>query len=231
MEANLQERLANLPCVGVELFDDTLDAATERLSKQERSLASLLFCTPFFFFPFFIFLSQNSLNIQFLDDSLKVFLANQKAPGKELFDKSCSHLNLAEKETDSWPYFTKSKILHKNIKIQKGNYVLTISASELGYFHEEADRKHLENNQYLPNQGCLDHKIMLFHQKLVGKSPADANIHLLDIVRKLKTYGIRLHPASEGEGMQINLTVTHTGVLVFQVTFPFKSLPCQQHMN
>lgn len=30
-------------------------------------------------------------------------------------------------------------------------------------------------------------------------------------------YGIRPHPAHDGEGMRINLAVTHSGVLVFQV--------------
>lgn len=31
-------------------------------------------------------------------------------------------------------------------------------------------------------------------------------------------YGIRLHPASDGEGTQINLAVTHMGVLVLRVS-------------
>lgn len=31
-------------------------------------------------------------------------------------------------------------------------------------------------------------------------------------------YGIRLHPASDGEGMQIHLAVAHMGVLVLRVT-------------
>lgn len=30
-------------------------------------------------------------------------------------------------------------------------------------------------------------------------------------------YGIRPYPAHDGEGMRINLAVTHSGVLVFQV--------------
>lgn len=31
-------------------------------------------------------------------------------------------------------------------------------------------------------------------------------------------YAIRPHPARDGEGMRINLAVTHSGVLVFQVS-------------
>ena len=38
-------------------------------------------------------------------------------------------------------------------------------------------------------------------------------------------YGIRPHPASDGEGMQIHLAVTHMGVLVLRViTLSFKVL-------
>lgn len=50
-----------------------------------------------------------------------------------------------------------------------------------------------------------------------GVSPADSDIHLLEVARKLDMYGIRPHPAHDGEGMRINLAVTHSGVLVFQV--------------
>lgn len=41
---------------------------------------------------------------------------------------------------------------------------------------------------------------------------------LLEVARKLDMYGIRPHPAHDGEGMRINLAVTHMGALVFQVT-------------
>ncbi|KAJ1198468.1 hypothetical protein NDU88_002309 [Pleurodeles waltl] len=88
--------------------------------------------------------------------------------------------------------------------------------SELGDFQEEAARKHLEQNQYLPNQEYIDNKIIKFYQKHIGKTPADSDIQLLDIARKLEMYGIRPHPASDGEGMHINLAVSHLGVLVLQ---------------
>ena len=50
-----------------------------------------------------------------------------------------------------------------------------------------------------------------------GISPGDSDIHLLEVARKLDMYGIRPHPAHDGEGMRLNLAVTHSGVLVFQV--------------
>ncbi|XP_064422647.1 FERM domain-containing protein 7 [Latimeria chalumnae] len=93
-----------------------------------------------------------------------------------------------------------------------------ILQSELGDFIEERDRQHLEHNQYLPNQEYLDNKIMRFHQKHTGRSPAESDIQLLCVVRKLEMYGIRPHPATDGEGMKINLAVTHMGVLVFQAS-------------
>ncbi|XP_078542443.1 FERM domain-containing protein 7 [Lissotriton helveticus] len=88
--------------------------------------------------------------------------------------------------------------------------------SELGDFQEEAARKHLEKNQYLPNQEYIDNKIIMFYQRHIGKTPAESDIQLLDIARKLEMYGIRPHPASDGEGMHINLAVSHLGVLVLQ---------------
>lgn len=39
------------------------------------------------------------------------------------------------------------------------------------------------------------------------------------MARKLEMYGIRPHPASDGEGTQINLAVTHMGVLVLRVSW------------
>ncbi|KAG5194021.1 hypothetical protein JEQ12_020382 [Ovis aries] len=91
-----------------------------------------------------------------------------------------------------------------------------ILQSELGDFHEETDRKHLAQTRYLPNQDDLESKIVHFHQKHIGRSPAESDILLLDIARKLDMYGIRPHPASDGEGMQIHLAVAHMGVLVLR---------------
>ncbi|KAM3591138.1 uncharacterized protein V6R79_023238 [Siganus canaliculatus] len=91
-----------------------------------------------------------------------------------------------------------------------------ILQSELGDYDDGLDCHHLEMKQYVPNQEYLDHKIIKFHKKHRGVSPADSDIHLLEVARKLDMYGIRPHPANDGEGMRINLSVTHSGVLVFQ---------------
>ncbi|XP_045144287.1 FERM domain-containing protein 7 [Echinops telfairi] len=91
-----------------------------------------------------------------------------------------------------------------------------ILQSELGNFHEETDRKHLAQTRYLPNQDCLESKILHFHQNHIGRSPAESDILLLDIASKLEMYGIRPHPASDGEGLQIHLAVAHMGVLVLR---------------
>ncbi|XP_034019945.1 FERM domain-containing protein 7 isoform X2 [Thalassophryne amazonica] len=88
--------------------------------------------------------------------------------------------------------------------------------SELGDYHEDLVSQHLELKHYVPNQEYLDHKIIKFHKRHRGVSPADSDIHLLELARKLDMYGIRPHPAHDGEGTRINLAVTHSGVLVFQ---------------
>uniref|UniRef100_A0A3B4ESP6 FERM domain containing 7 n=1 Tax=Pundamilia nyererei TaxID=303518 RepID=A0A3B4ESP6_9CICH len=91
-----------------------------------------------------------------------------------------------------------------------------ILQSEIGDYDEELDCQHLEMKHYVPNQEYLDHKIIKFHKKHRGLSPANSDIQLLEVARKLDMYGIRPYPAYDGEGMRINLAVTHSGVLVFQ---------------
>ncbi|XP_067405771.1 FERM domain-containing protein 7 [Emydura macquarii macquarii] len=212
------------------------------------------------------------LKVQFLDDSQKIFVVDQKSCGKGLFHLSCSHLRLAEKEYFGLEFQSQAghnvwlellKPITKQIKNPKEvlfkfmvkffpvdpghlreeltRYLFTLQIkkdlalgrlscsdnsaallvahllqSELGDFHEETSQKHLETHQYLPNQQHLENKIMHYHQKHIGKTPAESDVHLLDIARKLDMYGIRPHPASDGEGTQINLAVTHMGVLVLR---------------
>ncbi|XP_056156130.1 FERM domain-containing protein 7 [Lampris incognitus] len=89
-------------------------------------------------------------------------------------------------------------------------------SAELGDYEDELDCHHLELKKYVPNQEYLDHKIIKFHKRHRGVPPPDSDIHLLEVARKLDMYGIRPHPAHDGEGMRINLAVTHSGVLIFQ---------------
>ncbi|XP_069752139.1 FERM domain-containing protein 7-like [Narcine bancroftii] len=91
-----------------------------------------------------------------------------------------------------------------------------IIQAEIGNFDEELDQMHLRSKIYFPTQELLIHKIMKFHRKLVGLPSAECDARLLDTARKLEMYGIRLNPANDGEGTQINLAVSHMGILVFQ---------------
>ncbi|EMP28635.1 FERM, RhoGEF and pleckstrin domain-containing protein 2, partial [Chelonia mydas] len=90
--------------------------------------------------------------------------------------------------------------------------------SEIGDFDESVDRDHLKTNQYLPNQERLQGKILEFHRKHLGQTPAESDFQVLEIARKLEMYGIRFHLASDREGSKINLAVSHMGILVFQGT-------------
>ncbi|XP_034741322.1 FERM, ARHGEF and pleckstrin domain-containing protein 1 isoform X1 [Etheostoma cragini] len=91
-----------------------------------------------------------------------------------------------------------------------------IIQSEIGDFEESQCRSHLLNNNYIPDQMPLIDKIMEFHSKNIGQTPAESDHQLLEVARRLEMYGIRLHPAKDREGMRLSLAVAHTGVLVFQ---------------
>ncbi|KAJ6669287.1 hypothetical protein lerEdw1_008096 [Lerista edwardsae] len=88
--------------------------------------------------------------------------------------------------------------------------------SEIGDFDEAGDREYLKNNRYFPNQERLQGKILEFHRKHTGQTPAESDFQVLEIARKLEMYGMRFHLASDREGTKINLAVSHMGVLVFQ---------------
>ncbi|XP_044885360.1 FERM, ARHGEF and pleckstrin domain-containing protein 2 [Mauremys mutica] len=90
--------------------------------------------------------------------------------------------------------------------------------SEIGDFDESGDRDHLKTNQYLPNQERVQGKILDFHRKHLGQTPAESDFQVLEIARKLEMYGVRFHLASDREGSKISLAVSHMGVLVFQGT-------------
>ncbi|XP_047577599.1 FERM, ARHGEF and pleckstrin domain-containing protein 2 [Lutra lutra] len=90
--------------------------------------------------------------------------------------------------------------------------------AEIGDYDETLDREHLKANEYLPSQEHSLEKILEFHRKHTGQTPAESDFQVLEIARKLEMYGIRFHMASDREGARINLAVSHMGVLVFQGT-------------
>ncbi|XP_034511473.1 FERM, ARHGEF and pleckstrin domain-containing protein 2 isoform X2 [Ailuropoda melanoleuca] len=90
--------------------------------------------------------------------------------------------------------------------------------AEIGDYDETLDREHLKANEYLPSQEHSLEKILEFHRKHMGQTPAESDFQVLEIARKLEMYGIRFHTASDREGARINLAVSHMGVLVFQGT-------------
>ncbi|XP_041055794.1 FERM, ARHGEF and pleckstrin domain-containing protein 1 isoform X1 [Carcharodon carcharias] len=91
-----------------------------------------------------------------------------------------------------------------------------IVQSEIGDFDEALIREHLEKNKYVPQQEALEDKIAEFHRRHVGHTPAASDYQLLEIARRLETYGIRQHCAKDREGTKINLSVSHAGIIVFQ---------------
>ncbi|PAA46793.1 hypothetical protein BOX15_Mlig019115g1, partial [Macrostomum lignano] len=94
--------------------------------------------------------------------------------------------------------------------------------AEIGDFLEEEylDTLYLTRLKVLPSPVSeeLLKKVMEYHKAHVGLTPEDAEYSLLDTVRKVDLYGIRLHPARDRDSLPLSLAVAHTGVLVFQGT-------------
>ncbi|XP_078266730.1 FERM, ARHGEF and pleckstrin domain-containing protein 2 isoform X2 [Rhinoraja longicauda] len=113
----------------------------------------------------------------------------------------------------------KRDLAEKKIMCCENTSALLIShilQSEIGDCDESVDLGYLKNNTLLPNQQMLQGKIIAFHWKNIGQTPAESDFQVLEVARKLEMYGIRFHPATDREGTKINLAVAHMGVLVFQ---------------
>ncbi|XP_058259564.1 FERM, ARHGEF and pleckstrin domain-containing protein 2 isoform X2 [Hemibagrus wyckioides] len=88
--------------------------------------------------------------------------------------------------------------------------------SEIGDHDDISDREYLKHTKLLPYQEHLQEKIIEFHRRHVGQTPAESDFQVLEIARKLEMYGVRFHPAADREGTKINLSVAHMGLHVFQ---------------
>uniref|UniRef100_A0A8C9LZV6 FERM, ARHGEF and pleckstrin domain-containing protein 2 n=1 Tax=Piliocolobus tephrosceles TaxID=591936 RepID=A0A8C9LZV6_9PRIM len=187
------------------------------------------------------------LRVKLLDNTVEIFDIEPKCDGQILLTQLWKRLNLVEcdyfglefQNTQSyWIWLEPMKPIIRQIRylfaLQLKRDLLeerltcadTTAAlltshllqSEIGDYDEMLDREHLKANEYLPGQQhCLE-KILEFHRKHVGQTPAESDFQVLEVARKLEMYGIRFHMASDREGTKIQLAVSHMGVLVFQGT-------------
>ncbi|PWA15692.1 hypothetical protein CCH79_00019581 [Gambusia affinis] len=96
--------------------------------------------------------------------------------------------------------------------------------SELGdYDSDECGPDYVSELCFAPNQTKeMEAKIVDLHRTLrsvghgAGMSPAEAEMHFLENVKKLSMYGVDLHHAKDSEGVAIMLGVCNSGLLVYR---------------
>uniref|UniRef100_A0A8C7Z7W2 FERM domain-containing protein n=1 Tax=Oryzias sinensis TaxID=183150 RepID=A0A8C7Z7W2_9TELE len=90
--------------------------------------------------------------------------------------------------------------------------------SELGdYDPDECSSDYVSEMAFAPNQTKdMEEKIMELHKTYRGMSPAEAEMHFLENVKKLSMYGVDLHHAKDSEGVTIMLGVCSSGLLVYR---------------
>ncbi|KAM8731473.1 band 4.1-like protein 3a isoform 5-T5 [Acanthopagrus schlegelii] len=90
--------------------------------------------------------------------------------------------------------------------------------SELGdYDPDECGSDYVSELCFAPNQTKeMEEKIMELHKTYRGMTPAEAEMHFLDNVKKLSMYGVDLHHAKDSEGVAIMLGVCSSGLLVYR---------------
>ncbi|MGH0144753.1 UNVERIFIED_CONTAM: hypothetical protein FKN15_053533, partial [Acipenser sinensis] len=165
------------------------------------------------------------IRVEALDETQEVYEMESKSYGQELMTKVFQRFNLIENDyfglefQNMQMHWMKRDLLEGKLTCSENTAALLAShllQSEIGDFDEAADREHLKRNKLLPNQERLQEKIMEFHQRHLGQTPAESDFQVLEISRKLEMYGIRFHSAADREGTKINLAVSHMGLQVFQ---------------
>ncbi|XP_042149001.1 FERM, ARHGEF and pleckstrin domain-containing protein 2-like [Ixodes scapularis] len=98
------------------------------------------------------------------------------------------------------------------------SYIVQASCGD--YVPEDyPDHSYLSTYKFVPHQNKeLEIKIMDNHKKHVGQSPAESDLNLLETARRCELYGIRMTAAKDNDGLPLNLSVAHMGVIVFQNT-------------
>ncbi|XP_054290625.1 FERM, ARHGEF and pleckstrin domain-containing protein 1-like [Macrosteles quadrilineatus] len=94
-----------------------------------------------------------------------------------------------------------------------------IVQAECGDFVAEdyPDPSYLSTYKFVPHQDRdLERRIMENHKKHAGQSPAEADLNLLETARRCELYGMKMHAAKDHEGVPLNLSVAHMGLVVFQ---------------
>ncbi|XP_063917600.1 tyrosine-protein phosphatase non-receptor type 4 isoform X1 [Zophobas morio] len=90
--------------------------------------------------------------------------------------------------------------------------------AELGdYQPEEHGPNYLSNLQLIPGQSeDMERKIAELHKLHKGQSPAEAEFNFLDHAKRIDMYGMELHKARDNTNREIQLGVTHIGLVVCQ---------------
>ncbi|XP_058482142.1 protein 4.1-like isoform X5 [Solea solea] len=90
--------------------------------------------------------------------------------------------------------------------------------SELGdYDPDECGSNYISELSFAPNQSKeMEEKIMELHHNYRGMSPAEAELHFLENVKKLSMYGVDLHHAKDSEGVAIMLGICSSGLLIYR---------------
>nr|AAO00851.1 Unknown protein [Arabidopsis thaliana]AAP37793.1 At5g61270 [Arabidopsis thaliana] len=82
--------------------------------------------------------------------------------------------------------------------------------------HDYPDASYLNGARFVPAQTSNFQQMVAHnHSKLVGMSPGESDLSLLEVARRCDFFGIKFHPARDVEGVRAHLAVVHLGIKVF----------------
>lgn len=168
--------------------------------------------------------NRNSECVRWLDPSksIKKQLGNCQNPLYFRVKFYVSDPSKLQEEYTRYQFYLQLRrdILEEKLILPSSTAILLASytvQSELGdYNPEEHGPDYLSNLQLAPNQTEeMEKKISELHKLHKGQLPADAEFNFLDHAKRIDMYGVELHKAKDNTNKNIQLGVTHIGLVVF----------------
>uniref|UniRef100_A0AC34FZK9 FERM domain-containing protein n=1 Tax=Panagrolaimus sp. ES5 TaxID=591445 RepID=A0AC34FZK9_9BILA len=157
------------------------------------------------------------IKVRMLDDTTAVFHLGHKATGQALFDEARFYFivkfytpNPADLEEEYTRYLISLQIrrdlaqgefvCNENTAALLVAYIVQADCGDFS-FEDYPDHTYLSPISFIPHQTvAFQIKVMEIHKQLIGMSPGEADLNLLEVARRCDFYGIKLHIAKDIEG-------------------------------
>jgi len=107
-------------------------------------------------------------------------------------------------------FYTGALLASYAVQAEVGDY-------DPGLVDEDGIAAYIREMEFVPGQNEeFECQVGEFHKSHAGQTPADAEMNMLDKVKRLELYGVDLHQAMDLDGIRLYIGISPTGVRIYQ---------------